>query len=121
MLSLKRLVPVSRLFSTRLAFSRFLSFLMSRDALTIILFLHFAGWTTASFAAADGEGGASEADSLNRQVVELYGAGKYQEAIPLARQLLEITEKLNGLEHGDTVASLNNLVCCNISSFIKYW
>jgi tetratricopeptide (TPR) repeat protein len=65
-------------------------------------------WTLASFAAAEGDE-ASTADSLNRQVAELYAAGKYQEAIPLARQLLEITEKLNGLEHGDTVASLNNL------------
>ena len=52
---------------------------------------------------------ASEADSFNRRVVELYQAGKYEQAIPIARQLLEISEKINGPEHPFTAGSLNNL------------
>ena len=51
----------------------------------------------------------TEADSLNRHVVELYHAGKYQEAIPIARQVLEITEKMNGAEDPSIAGSLNNL------------
>ena len=52
---------------------------------------------------------AAEIDSLSRQVVELYQAGKYEQAIPIARQLLEINEKIKGPEHPDTAGSLNNL------------
>src|SRR6202043_1736693 len=48
-------------------------------------------------------------DSLNRQVVSLYRAGKYQEAIPIAQQVLEIREKINGPDHPYTATSLNNL------------
>jgi len=51
----------------------------------------------------------SEADSLNKQVIDLYRAGKYQEAIPIAREFLEISEKINGPDHPDTATSLNNL------------
>ena len=52
---------------------------------------------------------ASKADSLGRQVVELYHAGKYQEAMLIARHLLEIREKALGPQHPDTAKSLNNL------------
>ena len=48
-------------------------------------------------------------DLLNQQVLQLYQAGKYQEAILIARQLLEICEKVSGPEHPDTATSLNNL------------
>ena len=50
-----------------------------------------------------------EAKALNQQAVELYQAGRYQEALPLAQRALEINEKALGPEHPDTAASLNNL------------
>ena len=78
-----------------------------RNALVVLLILHCALWVTPGLAAKAED--ASEADSLNRQVVDLYHAGKYQEAIPIARQLLEICEKINGPDHPDTAPSLNNL------------
>jgi CHAT domain-containing protein/Tfp pilus assembly protein PilF len=50
-----------------------------------------------------------EAKALNQKVVELYQAGRYQEALPLAQRVLEIREKALGPEHPGTAASLNNL------------
>lgn len=35
----------------------------------------------------------NEADALNRKSVELYNAGKYEEAIPIAQRSLAISEK----------------------------
>ena len=85
----------------------FSRFRVPRNALAILLVLHCALWVAPGLAAEAED--ASEADSLSRQVVELYQAGKYQQAIPIARQLLEISEKTNGPEHPDTAGSLNNL------------
>ena len=75
--------------------------------LAVFLAMHCALWVTPSLAAEAED--ASKADVLNRQVVELYQAGKYQEAVPIARQLLEIHQGLSGPQHRDTAASLNNL------------
>ncbi len=50
-----------------------------------------------------------EADKLKQQINELYRAGKYSEAIPIARRLLELREKTLGQEHPNTATSLNNL------------
>jgi tetratricopeptide (TPR) repeat protein len=80
---------------------------MPPSSLAIVLFVHCALWVASGLRAEPGD--APDADSLNRQVVDLYHAGKYQEAIPIARQLLEMTEKINGPEHPFTVGSLNNL------------
>jgi tetratricopeptide (TPR) repeat protein len=80
---------------------------MPRSSLAIVLFVHCALWVASGLRAEPGD--APDADSLNRQVVDLYHAGKYQEAIPIARQLLEMAEKINGPEHPFTVGSLNNL------------
>ena len=77
------------------------------NALAVFLILHCALWVAPGFAAKPEE--ASKADSLNKQVIELYHTGKYQEAILIARQLLEIREKTNGPEHPDTAISLNDL------------
>lgn len=52
---------------------------------------------------------AAEADKLNAEVIRLYRAGKYSEAIPLAQQTLELREKSLGPEHPDVATSLNNL------------
>src|SRR5262249_20737669 len=50
-----------------------------------------------------------EVKQLNIKVVQLYQAGKYDEAIPLAKQALAIGEKTLSAEHRDVADSLNNL------------
>jgi CHAT domain-containing protein len=50
-----------------------------------------------------------EAKQLNKQVIELYNAGKYNEAVVLAKRALFITEKVLGKEHSDVATTLNNL------------
>src|SRR5947208_1927128 len=51
----------------------------------------------------------TEASKLNRRIQELYRAGKYSEAIPIAARLVELREKALGREHPSTATSLNNL------------
>jgi tetratricopeptide (TPR) repeat protein len=51
----------------------------------------------------------SEADKLDRRVEELFKAGKYSEAIPLATQSLHLREKALGPEHPSTATRVNNL------------
>ena len=61
------------------------------NALAVFLVLHCTvGLGTGLAAEAED---ASKVGALNRQVVNLYQAGKYQEAILIARQLLELGEK----------------------------
>jgi len=50
-----------------------------------------------------------EAMRLNAQAVQLYGQGKYAEALPLAESALEIRLTLLGEKHQDTAASYKNL------------
>ncbi len=50
-----------------------------------------------------------EAKSLNQQVVKLYQAGKYAEAIPLAQRALAIREKALGPAHPKVAKSFNDL------------
>jgi tetratricopeptide (TPR) repeat protein len=50
-----------------------------------------------------------EADRLNEQVIQLYKADRYAEAVPLAQNELAIREKAQGSEHPDVAHSLNNL------------
>jgi tetratricopeptide (TPR) repeat protein len=60
--------------------------------------------------AAGGQGSPQEeAKRLNQQAVELYQAGRYQEALPLQQRALKIYEQALGPEHPDLAASLNNL------------
>jgi tetratricopeptide (TPR) repeat protein len=47
--------------------------------------------------------------SLKERVSELYWAGKFAEAIPIAQESLELTEKALGPEHPDTATALNTL------------
>ena len=49
------------------------------------------------------------AATLNRRVIELYRAGRYQEAIPLAEEVLAIRQEQLGQNHPDVAQSLNNL------------
>lgn len=52
---------------------------------------------------------AAEAKELNRRVMELYGAGRYDEALPLAERALALREKVFGGEHAAVAQSLNHL------------
>jgi len=51
----------------------------------------------------------AEAERLNRAIVDLNRAGKYAEAVPLARQALAIRQAVLGERHPDTAESLNKL------------
>ncbi|MGO9108623.1 MAG: protein kinase domain-containing protein, partial [Thermoguttaceae bacterium] len=50
-----------------------------------------------------------EALDLNGGVVQLYTAGRWREALPLAQKALRIRQQILGLEHKDTAQSLYNL------------
>ena len=51
----------------------------------------------------------TDADALTKTVDELYGAGKYAEAIPFAQRALAIREKALGPDHPDVAELLDNL------------
>lgn len=51
----------------------------------------------------------TEAEHLNAQVAKLYGEGKYDEALPLAKRVLEIREKTLGPNGKPVAVALNNL------------
>ena len=50
-----------------------------------------------------------EADKLNAQVAQLFGEKKFKDALPLAKQAVELREKSLGPEHELTLFSLKNL------------
>jgi CHAT domain-containing protein len=50
-----------------------------------------------------------EARELNKKVIELYNAGRYADAIPIAQRALALLEKALGRNHPDVAASPNNL------------
>ena len=50
-----------------------------------------------------------EATELNKKVIELYNAGRYSDAIPIAQRALALREKARGRDHPDVAESLNNL------------
>jgi tetratricopeptide (TPR) repeat protein len=47
--------------------------------------------------------------SLSKQVAELYQAGKFNEAIPIAQEFLELSEETFGPNHPDTAQAINSL------------
>src|ERR1051325_2780369 len=51
----------------------------------------------------------TDPDALDQQLKELYQAGKYSEAIPIAKRVVELREQKSGPEHLETATSLNNL------------
>jgi len=55
------------------------------------------------------EGQTAQADELNRQVVRLYGEGRYAEAVTLAERALALREKVFGPEHPSVAHALSNL------------
>lgn len=99
---------------------------MKKLLLTIFLFTQFvrfapeevrgqsaptpAGATQAAATPAAGQADAvKEADSLSRQVVQLYQAGKFDEALPLAERALKLREEAGGGEHPSVAQALRNL------------
>src|SRR5262249_55626269 len=50
-----------------------------------------------------------ELTALNRRISELYRAGKYGEAIPIAERSLELTRAKKGEDDPETATSLNSL------------
>jgi tetratricopeptide (TPR) repeat protein len=52
---------------------------------------------------------ADDLDALNRQVFQLYQAGKYAEAQEIAKRALAVAERRYGLDHPNVATSLNNL------------
>jgi tetratricopeptide (TPR) repeat protein len=50
-----------------------------------------------------------EADKLNERVIELYNAGRYSDAVPIAQRVLALREKALGRDHPDVATSLYNL------------
>jgi CHAT domain-containing protein/tetratricopeptide (TPR) repeat protein len=51
----------------------------------------------------------NDIEAQDNKVIELYQAGKYAEAIPLAQQMLAMREKSLGPDHPGVAAALNNL------------
>jgi CHAT domain-containing protein/Tfp pilus assembly protein PilF len=72
--------------------------------LVIVLFNN----STPSFAQQEGQL-PEEAKKLNAEMAALYTAGRYADAIPLARRELEIYEKVFGPDNPDVATSLSNL------------
>ena len=82
---------------------------MSR-AFTLILITLLCACAAAAQGPAAGSGEEAEAARLNAEVLRLYRAGKYDEALPLARRVLEIRERAAGGGEDMAVAgALNNL------------
>ena len=83
--------------------------------LALALSLSLGAALQGSAAAQSGPAGASrsefldEAERLNEEVVQLYGRGQYEVALPMARQALELRKKALGSEHPEVAESLNNL------------
>src|SRR5262249_43042973 len=50
-----------------------------------------------------------EASELNKKLMELYSAGRYADAVPVAQQIVAIREKALGRDHPNVATSLNNL------------
>ncbi|MDA0770691.1 MAG: tetratricopeptide repeat protein, partial [Chloroflexi bacterium] len=52
-------------------------------------------------------GAGIEWDILNQEVRELYQAGEYDRAVPMAHKALEVAEQNVGPDHPDVATSLN--------------
>lgn len=74
----------------------------------MLLALCGALWVAAVSVSAQSED-AEESKQLNGQVIQLYRAGRYDEAVPLAERALAISEKTLGAEHPVIATLLNNL------------
>jgi tetratricopeptide (TPR) repeat protein len=50
-----------------------------------------------------------QADALNEELIQTYSEGRYTDALPLAKRVLAIREKVLGPKHPDVATSLHNL------------
>src|SRR5262249_25815099 len=50
-----------------------------------------------------------EANELNSRLIELFNAGRYADATPMAQRLLAIRERTLSPDHPDVASALNNL------------
>lgn len=82
---------------------------MKRWMITMLLVSGLLLGQSGTTIARDQDAQLAEADRLNQQVIELYQAGRYAEAIPLAERALAIREKKLGPEHRDVAMTLYNL------------
>ena len=89
-----RVLPETRKFVLKLTF-RIVVLLLSALGLEIHAGIQTDNW--------------KENKEVENQVIQLYQAARYHEAIPLAKNALEITEKTFGPKHPNTAASLSNL------------
>ncbi len=78
-------------------------------AALLLVIVHSGGNVFAQSKGKEAEIALQEASGLNEEVVKLYRAGKYDEAIPLAKRALAIYEKALGADPPSTAGSLNNL------------
>src|ERR1700752_2511868 len=62
-----------------------------------------------SFVSAPAFAQGDQAAALDKRYMEVYRAGKFSEAVPLAQQALAIREKALGPDHPDVAAWLNGL------------
>ncbi len=79
--------------------------LFARSFLAVLLYLLQAGPLLIAYEQDED----AKRSSLNQQVIELYQAGKFNEAIPIAQEAVELSEKALGPDHPDTATTLNNL------------
>jgi tetratricopeptide (TPR) repeat protein len=68
-----------------------------------------AAMLVTSFISAPAVAQEDQAAALDKRYMELYRAGKFSEAVPLAQQALAIREKALGPDHPDVATSLNDL------------
>jgi len=95
----------------------------------LVLFVHFApggacaqsvplpaGGAPQTAAGAGDTDALKEADNLSRQVVQLYQAGKFDEALPLAERALALREGALGANDRRVAAALGNVAALRLAS-----
>lgn len=76
---------------------------------TLAIFILIVAALNASAAQGAGQAEAAEADRLNAQFLKLYREGKYDEAVPVAKRVVELREKALGGEDLKVAYALSNL------------
>jgi len=82
---------------------------MMRRTLTLFIIALLCAFAAAAQGPTPPTGGQAEAARLNSEVVRLYGAGKYAEALPLAARVFELRENELGPSHRQVGEALVNL------------
>src|SRR5215472_3522879 len=77
-----------------------------RRAAALAFLVAFSMWIGSPTAGAQSS---EDLETLNRQVVQLFGAGRYAEATGIARRALALAEAQYGPDHLKVAAALNDL------------